>query len=75
MTPRPATRDRRPSTSPRSNQLEQLEAEALLQRNRLALYKRRVLTGKPSSATRLEELKRTSVAADARLAHAKLKQT
>jgi hypothetical protein len=75
MTPKPATRAPRPSTSPRSSpthQLEQLAAEAQHHRNRLALYKRRVLTGQPSSAMRLEELRRLSAAADARLAHARL---
>ena len=53
-----------------ARQLEQLEAEALLHRNRLALYNQRILTGKPSSPMRLEELRRISAGADARLAHA-----
>ncbi|HEV2775691.1 MAG TPA: hypothetical protein VGV90_08890 [Solirubrobacteraceae bacterium] len=52
-------------------QLEHLEAEAQHHRNRLALYNARILTGKPSSPTRLEELRRISASADARLAHAK----
>jgi hypothetical protein len=52
-------------------QLEHLEAEALHHRNRLALYNQRMLTGRPSSAMRLEELRRLSAGADARLAHAK----
>jgi hypothetical protein len=52
-------------------QLEHLEAEALHHRNRLALYNARVLTGKASSQMRLEELRRISAGADARLAHAK----
>jgi phage/plasmid-associated DNA primase len=52
-------------------ELARLEAEAQHHRNRLALYNARVLTGKPSSQTRLEELRRISAAADARLAHAK----
>lgn len=55
-----------------ARQLEHLEAEAQLHRNRLALYKQRVLTGKPSSPMRLEELRRISDGADARLAHARL---
>ena len=55
-----------------ARQLEYLEAEALLHRNRLALYNQRILTGKPSSPMRLEELRRISAGADARLAHAKL---
>ena len=52
-------------------QLEHLEAEAKHHRNRLALYNARVLTGKDSSHLRLEELRRISAGADARLAHAK----
>jgi hypothetical protein len=52
-------------------QLEQLEAEARHHRNRLALYNQRMLTGRPSSPKRLEELRRLSARADARLAHAK----
>lgn len=74
MTPRPATRAPRPSTSPLSSkalELERLEAEARHQRNRLALYNARILTGKPSSPQRLDELRRISASADARLAHAK----
>ena len=55
-----------------ARQLEHLEAEALLHRNRLALYNQRILTGKPASPMRLEELRRISAGADARLAHAKL---
>ena len=51
--------------------LERLEAEAQHHRNRLALYNARVLTGRPSSQMRLEELRRISAGADARLAHAK----
>ena len=51
--------------------LLQAEAEARYQRDRLALYNARMLTGRPASATRLEELRRLSAAADARLAHAK----
>ena len=55
-----------------ARQLEHLEAEALHHRNRLALYNQRILTGKPASPMRLEELRRISDGADARLAHAKL---
>ena len=54
-----------------ADQLERLEAEAQHHRNRLALYNARVLSGRPSSQTRLEELRRISASADARLAHAK----
>lgn len=55
-------------------QLERLEAEAQHHRNRLALYKARILTGKPSSQIRLEELRRVSAGADARLAHARTQE-
>jgi hypothetical protein len=51
--------------------LETLEAEAHYHRDRLALYRARVYANKPTSATRLRELERTSVAADARLKHAR----
>ena len=54
-------------------QLEHLAAEAQHHRNRLALYNQRMLTGKPASQMRLEELRRLSAGADARLAHAKTK--
>ncbi len=52
-------------------ELERLEAEAGYARDRLALYRARVLTARPSSPVRLRELQRTSDAADARLAHAR----
>ncbi len=55
-------------------QLEHLEAEAQHHRNRLALYNARILTGRPSSPMRLEELRRISAGADARLAHARTEQ-
>jgi len=44
-----------------------LEAEARYHRERLALYRARVYNSKPTSATRLRELERTSRAADERL--------
>jgi hypothetical protein len=50
--------------------LQVLEAEARYHRDRLALYRARVLSAKPSSASRLRELERISTAADARLRHA-----
>ena len=50
--------------------LQALEAEARYHRDRLALYRARVLSGKPTSAARLRELQRISTAADARLRHA-----
>jgi hypothetical protein len=46
-----------------------VEAEARYHRERLALYRARVLSGKPTSHGRLEELERTSASADARLRH------
>jgi hypothetical protein len=50
--------------------LQELEAEARYHRDRLALYKARVLSAKPASAARLRELEQISTAADARLSHA-----
>jgi hypothetical protein len=50
--------------------LRDLEAEARYHRDRLALYRARVLSAKPASAARLHELQRISAAADARLRHA-----
>ena len=51
--------------------VEELEAEARYHRDRLALYRARVLSAKPASAARLRELQRISTAADARLRHAR----
>jgi hypothetical protein len=50
--------------------LRDLEAQARYGRDRLALYRARVLSGKPASAARLRELEQISAAADARLRHA-----
>ena len=50
--------------------LRELEAQACYHRDRLALYRARVLSAKPASAARLRELQRASAAADARLRHA-----
>jgi hypothetical protein len=50
--------------------LQQLEAEARYHRDRLALYRARVLSARPASAARLRDLQRTSAAADTRLRHA-----
>jgi hypothetical protein len=50
--------------------LQELEAQARYHRDRLALYRARVLSGKPASAAHLSELDRISTAADARLRHA-----
>jgi hypothetical protein len=50
--------------------MQELEAQARYHRDRLALYRARVLSAKPTSAARLRELQRISTAADARLRHA-----
>jgi hypothetical protein len=50
--------------------LQELEAQARYHRDRLALYRARVLSARPASAARLRELQRISTAADARLRHA-----
>ena len=68
----------RPPASPRAvaraalpaPDLQELEAQARYHRNRLALYRARVLSAKPASAARLRELQQASAAADARLRHA-----
>jgi hypothetical protein len=44
-----------------------LEAEARYHRDRLALYRARIVSSKPSSPGRLRELERISRAADGRL--------
>ena len=48
-----------------------LEAEARYHRERLALYRARVLSAKPTSSGRLQELQRTAAGADARLRDAR----
>ena len=71
------TQTRAPSTMARGDDqnLETLEAEARYHRDRLALYRARVYANKPTSATRLRELERTSAGADARLQHARRRRT
>ena len=76
--PSPASPVLRPTTPPAlahaalpAPDLQELEAQARHQRNRLALYRARVLSAKPASAARLRELQRVSAAADARLRHAR----
>jgi hypothetical protein len=54
----------------RSAETERLDIEARYHRDRLALYKARALSGRPTSLTRLRELERISAAADERLRHA-----
>ena len=48
-----------------------LEAEARYHRDRLALYRARVLSAKPTSSGRLQELERAAAGAAARLRHAR----
>jgi hypothetical protein len=60
----------RPAPAPRLDpELERREAEARYHRERLALYRARVLSGRPSSLARLRELERVSAAATERLTH------
>ena len=71
--PVPAQPILRPATRPvalPAPDLQELETEARYHRDRLALYRARVLSAKPASAARLNELERISTAADARLRHA-----
>jgi hypothetical protein len=51
--------------------LQRLEAEARYHRDRLALYRARVMSARPTSPGRLRELERISAAADARLHRAR----
>jgi hypothetical protein len=51
--------------------LPQLEAEARYHRDRLALYRGRVVSAKDTSPEQLHELERSSAAADERLRHAR----
>jgi hypothetical protein len=71
--PRPARRsaEERRSAAAAEAELAQREAEARYHRDRLALYRARTLSGKPTSASRLRELARTSESADERLAAAR----
>jgi hypothetical protein len=68
--PRPVTPRAVPRVEQPAPDLQELEAEARYHRDRLALYRARVLSAKPASAARLRELQRISEAADARLRHA-----
>lgn len=57
---------RDPATGPgHGRDISVAEAEARYHRERLALYKARVLSGKPTSPGRLRELERSSAHADA----------
>jgi hypothetical protein len=53
--------------TPESAETSRLEAEARYHRERLALYRARLLNSKSASLSRLRELERTSRGADARL--------
>ncbi len=50
--------------------IEELRAEANYHRDRLSLYRRRALTGKPTTQIRMRELERAAEAAQARLQRA-----
>lgn len=52
------------------DRLDELRAEARWHRQRLDLYRAKVLNGKPSTPARLRELEQAAEAAAARLAHA-----
>jgi hypothetical protein len=58
------------STSHAAAELQRLEAEAHYHRDRLALYRARLMSAHPTSPARLRELEQISAAADARLRHA-----
>ena len=68
--PRPAGPRAVAPTALPAPDLPELEAQARYHRDRLALYRARVLSAKPASAARLRELQRTSAATDAPRRHA-----
>jgi hypothetical protein len=51
--------------------LPEIEAEARYHRDRLALYRARLLSAKPASTVHLRELQQASDAADERVRHAR----
>lgn len=55
------------SGTARDPSLDELRAEATYRRNRLALYRARILTRRATSAARLRELERASEGASERL--------
>jgi|1186.fasta_scaffold575357_2 maleate cis-trans isomerase len=59
------------AAAPAANVLEDIEAQALYHRERLALYRARMQGAHPTSADRLVELERAAAAADDRLATAR----
>jgi hypothetical protein len=67
----PAAPRIRSRKAPANAELQQCEAEARYHRDRLALYRARLLGSTSASPGRLRELERVSAAADERLAHLK----
>ena len=67
----PAAPRIRSRNAPANPELQQCEAEARYHRDRLALYRARLLGSTSASPGRLRELERVSAAADERLAHLK----
>ena len=63
----PVARPASPRVALPAPDLQEIEAQARYHRDRLALYRARVLSAKPTSTARLHELQRISTAADARL--------
>jgi hypothetical protein len=59
-----------PPSLPRPD-LPELEAQAKHHRNRLALYRAKMTSARPTSPERLQELGKISAAADERLRHAR----
>ena len=53
-----------------AERIDELEAEARYARQRLDLYRAKMYGPRPTSMTRLRELERAHLAADARLLHA-----
>ena len=60
-----------PGAESAAAEVQRLEAEARYHRDRLALYRARVLSARPTSVGRLRELERISESADARLRRAR----
>jgi hypothetical protein len=71
----PSPPDDRPDAipDPKAPSLEVLRAEAAYTRDRLALYRMRVNTGKPTTERRLRELERAAASAQDRLRRATAK--
>jgi hypothetical protein len=62
---------RRPEVVDRSPSVEELEAEDRYQRSRLALYRQRIIAGKPTTPRRLREIERAMEGARERLRRAR----